>query len=50
MVAGEFVTDPTYPYPGAAPARSLPGDDESAQRRERYDWLYDDEDIWAPPA
>ncbi len=58
MAAGEPVTDrmtvgvvapwdPSYPYPEALPTDLRAAAGESDERRRRYAWLYDDEDIWA---
>lgn len=44
MTAGELVS--SYPYP-EPPAIELPdAADGLDERRKRYAWLYDDEDIW----
>lgn len=58
MAATEPVTGPgsaaphaetpsTYPYPASWPVRTS---EELEQRRQRYAWLYDDEDLWAAPS
>jgi hypothetical protein len=44
MAVGEW--DLSYPYPDE-PAADLQPETEESERRRRYAWLYDDEDIWA---
>jgi hypothetical protein len=42
MAAGES----SYPYPDE-PIIDLEPETAESERRKRYAWLYDDEDIWA---
>ena len=44
MAAGERVS--SYPYPEPPTTEPPDAAEELDERRKRYAWLYDDEDIW----